>query len=533
MARFLPSFERWTALLGVASALSSATLALPTAQAASDAELQAFLSEFETNPVRAMNRRIQKKNARGERVPQIESAFPTEMIRSGDYISARDRVRAKKCTFIEGQGRVCLDQTLPGRAPIAANDHPSRLVDNSNSLVETLEEMETKNLRASKLDESPWSDDYWPIYRGILGNRYADSAFPADKDWRKNHDYVKQNDRTVTALLQAPNATSIDTLSPSEKYELLLGDSAGSMTQAMWEEGEQYQRASGKVEEWMGICHGWAAAAYMVTRPAHAITLTAADGKTKIRFFPSDIKGLASLLWAKTDPASRFIGGRCNDKNPKMDKNGRVISQECFDTNPGTWHLSVVNQIGVSKRSFIIDATYDYEVWNQPVVSYTYRYFNPETGKPVSTLAQAKVPMASFTKDKFKSYRSRNAAAVVGISMDVTYTVETQPSHRTSDGPANDLTRTASYTYDVELDASGKIIGGEWYTNLHPDFLWTPPKGTRATSSADRYATGTWDGKGAAPASWRRAAAAAGAAGIPLEKVVNLLSSLSAAGVSP
>ena len=45
-------------------------------------------------------------------------------------------------------------------------------------------------------------------------------------------------------------------------------------------------------------------------------------------------------------------------------------------------------------------------------------------------------------------------------------------------------TQTDHYEYVLELDAAGKIIGGEWvgearYT--HPDFLWLPIKSSVAT----------------------------------------------------
>jgi hypothetical protein len=40
----------------------------------------------------------------------------------------------------------------------------------------------------------------------------------------------------------------------------------------------------------------------------------------------------------------------------------------------------------------VIDASYDYEVWNQPVYAYTYRYFNPETGKEAKILSAAIIP---------------------------------------------------------------------------------------------------------------------------------------------
>ena len=100
--------------------------------------------------------------------------------------------------------------------------------------------------------------------------------------------------------------------------------------------------------------------------PAKTVVVKNKDG-LEIPFYPSDIKGLGSLNFAKKRYPTRFIGGRCNTKGPQEDSNGRIIDQKCFDTNPGTWHQAVVNQIAISKRSFIMDATYDYEVWNQPV----------------------------------------------------------------------------------------------------------------------------------------------------------------------
>lgn len=58
---------------------------------------------------------------------------------------------------------------------------------------------------------------------------------------------------------------------------------------------------------------------------------------------------------------TRFIGGRCNIQNPEKDENGRVIEPDCVDNNPASWHLSVLNQIGITGRSMIMDATYDYQ----------------------------------------------------------------------------------------------------------------------------------------------------------------------------
>ena len=52
----------------------------------------------------------------------------------------------------------------------------------------------------------------------------------------------------------------------------------------MWSEGKQYWERYGSVETWMGICHGWAAASFMMDRPQKKVTLKAYDGKTDLIF---------------------------------------------------------------------------------------------------------------------------------------------------------------------------------------------------------------------------------------------------------
>jgi hypothetical protein len=104
--------------------------------------------------------------------------------------------------------------------------------------------------------------------------------------------------------------------------------------------------------------------------------------------------------------------------------------------------------------------------------------------------------------------------------------VERAPKHEPSDAPANDPTVLVDYYFDLELDASGKILGGEWYLNRHPDFLWTPGAQQRALTPADEVVSGAWDGSGPVPASWRAAAVRASADGLPMAKVVEQLVAL-------
>ena len=477
------------------------------------------LDAFNQNPAQEMMQQPEKRNVDGAVVESV-TAFSQQDIQNNRFIPARDEIRKGFYTVVDGVV-VKLSEAKPGRAAFEANDRADQLVDSFQ--YNRLDQMETAGLRKSNLDESPWSDDYWALYKGVLGCRYADPGFPFSNDWMENYSYIQNNPAfNITA---GGSTADLDRLAPSEKYDLLVGDSNGSLTHQMWQEGEYYYNRSGVVETWMGICHGWAPAAYMLRRPQKTVLVLAADGSTQIRFFPADIKALASLLWAKATTVTRFVGGRCNDANPSLDPNtGRALSTKCFDTNPGTWHLAMTNQVGSARRSFVLDATYDYEVWNQPAHGYTYWYFNPEEMRWANSLQDAMVAMSAFNNDRFRPYRSNIAASVVGVMMRVQYIVETEPSQENTNSPSDDKIQTVDYYYDLELDNAGVIRGGEWYQNKHPDFLWTPPVGTRAISSADSWASGNWNAGTVFPSAWRNAAQYASSRnGLPLAKVVESL----------
>lgn len=349
----------------------------------------------------------------------------------------------------------------------------------------------------------------------MTAKRYHDENFPATGPFMDLYNYV---------LNKQP--TTADDLSPAEKYDLLVGDADRSLTKAMLNEGLYYFKNYGKIEEWFGICHGWAAAAMSIPRPADAITVKATNG-AKIQFYPSDIKALASLLWAKSPPAMRFIGGRCNDKDPTTDANGRVIKSDCFDTNPATLHLSLVNQIGIARRGLVFDATYDYEVWNQPIYSYEYSYFNPITFTTVSTLQEAMVEKAKHTDDKFKTYRSADSKYLVGIGLKLVYIGETTPDHKTKDSEADDKKIAVNYVYDLELGSDYTVMGGEWYQLGHPDYLYGFAMDAVAVSYADKYIDwyggATWDMSGPVPPLWQQAAAAASPYGQPIGRLIRQL----------
>jgi hypothetical protein len=465
------------------------------------------------DPVAFMKQLPYKWDADGLPAP-VTSAFDATDIQSRRFVTAADEVRRQIFAVQDGV-IVALEDVMPGRAPFEQNDLVENLADRVGH--RTLASIAAAGLTEATLPESPWSDDYWAIYLGQLGKRYADPEFPHAHDWQQNHNYVL--DFPATDIVASGDPEAINRLSPAEKYDLLVGDAGFGLTSYGWAQGRSYYEKKGEVETWMGLCHGWAPAAYMLPRPRKSVEVLAADGQTKLTFYPADIKALATQLWAKARTVSRFIGGRCNDKDPVVDENGRPTSSRCFDTNPGTWHLAVVNQIGVAKRSFVLDATYDYEVWNQPAHAYRYHHVHPVTHQ-VAPIEEAIVPIDAVAGDRFARYRSPRAKFLCGIHMQLAYVVETSPRPHPDDSPARDAIRWVEYVYDLELDADGRIIGGEWHQAAHPDFLWTPPPGVKAISPADRFSPGRWDDGEIIPTVWRLGARNASSQGLPLARVV-------------
>lgn len=379
------------------------------------------------------------------------------------------------------------------------------------------------DIKAARLPEHPWSDDYWPIYKGVLGNRYADPEFASLYAWKEAFDYFENNKYQPDFPERLLNQ-----LSPAEKFDLLFSNKQFSLTKNMWNQGRAYYQRDGSVEKWMGICHGWAPASYMLPRPTQKVSVTAADGK-QITFYPSDIKSLASLLWASGQYNNYFVGGRCNTESPERNDDGRIIRSECRDNNAATFHLALIQGLAKNQESFIIDATYDYEVWNQPLVSYQFEYFNPLNEEPVEKLEDAIIKLADFEKDPFKKYRSKKAVYIVGVSNQITYGVETHPTQREYDSDEYDQSNTAYYMYDLELDANFNVVGGEWYHDQHPDFLWRPAEESEALTAYDYYLLGhpLWDGKSKINYNVSNLANKAAQRGQPLAYVVKSLIQLS------
>lgn len=275
-----------------------------------------------------------------------------------------------------------------------------------------------------KMTRTPWTDSYWPRNKGGISYRWVtDEA----------HDYPWLSKDEVFAL----SADEVAALSPAEKYDLYVG--AYDFPLAKRERSRNGAHEPG----WAGYCHGWTPAALHYDEPG-PVTMTNPDG-LEIAFGASDVKALLSLfegevvrtrfrrqeLPFKVD--TRVVGTLCGSANP--------ADPACTDANPGAFHVVMTNLLGLRGEGFGIDATNTREKWNQPV----HRF--------VSTVLGRRNPSAGANP---------KAVEEVLVRSDVTYTFEIHPTwEKTTDTELHEDV-TKSYTYTVELDAGGAVVGGQW-----------------------------------------------------------------------
>jgi hypothetical protein len=332
------------------------------------------------------------------------------------------------------------------------------------------------NAGSSALDL--WSGSYWPMFQGSLGFRYRNAAV-----WALNGETTKYENYVLAHA--TPVAT--DELSPAEKYDLLVGDALKTFTATQWKNGvDNRSGLTAQVPTWRGICDGWSAATQTWPRPAKAVTLTSANG-TPVTFYPEDIKALGSQLHAKGVKTVTFLGRRCTGSTGH-------ITGACDETNPGALHLALANRVGVEKKSFVVDASPGKEVWNYPVKSYEFTYSNPLTGVS-GDWRSSRVNIVGNEERLVKGKkRAKTAVSVVGVTAKVIIADMRDANTLAYDDESSDKVMELDWSYDLELDAQGKIVGGEWHEKNGPDFIWAPREDSRPVSVAERRTRLSYNG---------------------------------------
>jgi hypothetical protein len=392
--------------------------------------------------------------------------------------------------------------------------------------------METGRLMESGLPETPWSSDFWPDMKGSIADPYNETGqgplgIPINRIMLSaNLSNLKSRASLHQQAVQNINSideTKFDNMSPTEKYDMLLGDPNFTMTNQVIKMVE-VEDSIGIVAPFSGVCHGWSPASLYMPRPEHKITLMSPFGRP-VNFYPFDIKALATFLWGKTPAANmvHFQGNKCYSGG-HVTKYGRLVDPKCFNANPAMFHLVLVNQLGLNHRGFIVDRKDDSSVWNHPVYAYRSKFFKVTDRKPTPGVSfdEAKVLASGLQFDPYREFRSPKTSSIVGVETTFWYGVENKnPDHTPTDDPSKDHTDHQTIRYDLELDVNDNIVGGEWreYDEAdaqtlfeqvgwtHPNTIWLVPPGLSAFSPGDVYADGTsWDGSGTVPAAWRDAA---------------------------
>jgi len=343
----------------------------------------------------------------------------------------------------------------------------------------------------------PWSGSYWPMRSGMISARYGrnekntiglfntrNRMMIRQYNWTESVNMYKQPAEHNFQMRR--NRTNYERYifnyySPSEKYDLLVGDYSFALTNWNKDHGKKWSdQYKGDLPSWFGICHGWAPATYEIRKPIKSINVTAADGITTIRFFPDDIKALASLYWANVHYTTNFVGGICRVQKPKTpisdNSTGLYLETPCHSINPGALVMILGNHVGIKRKNLVLDPLSDPEVWNQPIMSYLFRYYNLITKDFSRSPTRTRIPISVIknSNNKFLNFLSRqahkNTVYVTGIYINVTYAYETSPVH--SNRPMDDFNKTDEFIAALELDENNNILGGEWKYNVHPNFLW-------------------------------------------------------------
>lgn len=249
------------------------------------------------------------------------------------------------------------------------------------------------------------------------------------------------------------------TLSPIEKFEAAFGAELQAANPG-YQPGDlaalERRRVRGVTATWFGICDGSAEASLAFDEPR---TVKLAGGQA---FAPFEVKALLAYFVAMSsfDRVERFAGFRVDAPVNSVDADGRPVDWRVRDVNPGLFHLALTNYLGLRGRGMVADIIAGAVVLNYPVKGYRVLSSSPVTDPA-----------------RLARYKTFDAAAVRFV--EVRTEVEYGESHRYLEPlPGNvDPAFGLVYDYVLELDADGRIIGGEWLgasrTN-HPDFLWLP-----------------------------------------------------------
>jgi hypothetical protein len=327
--------------------------------------------------------------------------------------------------------------------------------------------------------KAAWSETYWPQRDDSFNTRWngVGELSPLEKYDAAFNGWVPSPEfRTLRPLTTSScrndqwDRSYYDQLGPAASYWTYFYGNGQARGRAR--PGNACSALT-SIADWAGSCHAWTPAAILEEEPEGPVEVNG------VRFETSDVRALVTMLYSLTNGV--VLGERCSEGNLSRDANGRINDPWCRDVSAGTFHVLLSNMLGIRGQAIGEDRVGSDEVWNQPVVGYTVTANREVPQEEALSLLR----VAPGTIYPWNSAAKR----FVYVATTVDYVSERQPSKDVSIPNISLWTKTDPYSYILELDDAGSIVGGEWLPGVEPpDYLWkVVSPGRMANPNASRW----------------------------------------------
>jgi hypothetical protein len=208
--------------------------------------------------------------------------------------------------------------------------------------------------------------------------------------------------------------------------------------------------------------HAWTAAAMTEHEPVKPVTVA------QFTFWPSDIKALLLTVY---DNASAFIlTGSCRAQTLERTADGILALKGCEGMSASDFHVMVTNFIGRFQSSLGQEASENGQLVSRPMDSYFIDLQREIAGED----ALALLGLEASSDGAYSP--NPDARGWAEVNLTVHARERSELGQKNEDGTPTQNTVSYAYHYILELDAVGRVIGGQWLMDEEaqqpPHYLW-------------------------------------------------------------